>query len=294
MIKAFAPGNISCIFSIYDNKDLAKRGSLGVGFTVNEGATVSIKKLSIRKKSIFKKNKIKNKFTIYFNNKKINFPTVESVINKLNKNKENIEIKIKSKLPLGAGFGISGASALATAYALNRLYKLKRSKKELAKIAHIAEVESGTGLGDVVNQYYGGFLIKFKPSSQFVVKKLLIKDKTIYYKIFSKLDTKKIIGNEKMKNKINKAGIDSLKKIKKIINNKKFNENILKNIINISKEFAVNSGLLTNKKIINLMKKIEKNNGNASMIMLGNAIFSDKKFEDCKRLKIVDKGAYLL
>ena len=62
-----------------------------------------------------------------------------------------------SSLPLGYWFGISGASALATAYALNRLLKLKKSNKELAIIAHIAEVESKTGLGDVTNQYYWGF-----------------------------------------------------------------------------------------------------------------------------------------
>ena len=70
-------------------------------------------------------------------------------------------------------------------------------KKELAKIAHIAEVENGTGLGDVVNQFYGGFLLKPMPSSKFIVKKLPIKNKFIYYKIFNKLDTKKIITNKK-------------------------------------------------------------------------------------------------
>ena len=62
----------------------------------------------------------------------------------------------------------------------------------------------------------------------------------------------------------------------------------------ISKEFAVNSGLLTNKNLINLIKKIEKNNGNASMIMLGNAVFSDIPFKGSKKLKIVNKGVHLI
>jgi len=292
--KAFAPANISCIFSIIENSPPLKcrkskisehaqkcnafltKGSLGVGFTINKGVTVSIKK-------------IKNKATISFNNKEIKFPTVASVIEKLNKNKENLEIRINSQLPLSCGFGISGASALATAYTLNKLLNLKKSKQELAKIAHTAEVENKTGLGDVINQYYGGFLIKYEPSYKFKVKKLKINNKKIYYKIFSKLDTKKIITNKQIKNKINKASINSLKTIKKISN-----KNIsLNKIIKISKEFSIDSSLLKNKDIIRLIDKIEKNNGSASMIMLGNAVFSDKRFKGSKELKIMNKGACL-
>jgi pantoate kinase len=65
-------------------------------------------------------------------------------------------------------------------------------------------------------------------------------------------------------------------------------------IINISKEFAIDSGLLKDKKIKKIIKKIENNNGNASMIMLGNAVFSDKRFKGCKAVKISDKKACLL
>ena len=281
--KSFAPANISCIFSIVENKNPAKKGSLGVGFTVNKGVIVSIKKIPILKKSN-KKNIIK----ILFNNNKIKFPTVETVIKKLNKNKENLEIKISSGLPLSCGFGISGASALASAYALNKLLNLKKKKLELAKIAHIAEVKNKTGLGDIVNQYYGGFLIKLQPSYKFKVRRLNIKNKKIHYKIFNKLDTKKIITNKKIKNKINKAGVNSLKKIS---SSKKPS---LNKIITASKEFSVNSGLLKNSKIKKIIKNIEKNNGNASMIMLGNAVFSNKRFKGSKELKITDKGACLL
>ncbi len=279
--KAFAHGNISCIFSIVRNKDSAKIGSTGVGFTVNEGVLVTIKKSPNQKN------------TIKFNNKKIKFPTVNSVIKKLTKNK--VEISIKSNLPLGCGFGLSGASSLATAYALNKLLNLGKSKKELALVAHTAEVENRTGLGDVVNQYYGGFLVKFLPSYEFKVEKLPVKNKAVHYKIFGRLDTKKIITNKKIKNKINKSCQFSLKEIKNSINNKKTNKkDIFKKIIQVSKEFSMKSGLLQNKKIINLIENIEEKGGNASMIMLGNAVFSDKYFKGSKKLIIKDKGAYLL
>ena len=256
--KAFAPGNISCIFVIKKGNNPKKSGSLGVGFTVNKGVFVAIKKI----------NNANKKNIIFFNNKKINFPTVDSVIRKLTDKK--VKVSIKSQLPLGCGFGISGASAIAAAYALNKLFNLKKPEKELAFMAHVAEVENMTGLGDVTNQYYGGFLIKHKPSYTFEVKKIL--------------------PDKKIKNKINQAGLKSLKKIKNL--DKKIMN--LKNLIRISKEFSIESRLLKNKKVIETIRNIEKNKGNASMIMLGNSIFSDVPFKGSRKLIIKDKGAFTI
>ena len=297
--KAFAPANISCIFVIRKTKNPAKSGSLGLGFTTNKGVLVTLKnsegifgvpKNSKNFSSTIKKisnNKKIGKNVIYYNNKKINFPTVNSVIEKLTSKK--VRVNIKSELPLNCGFGLSGASALATAYALNKLFNLKKSKKDLAMTAHVAEVENATGLGDVVNQYYGGFLVKYKSSYLFKVKKIPIKNKKIYYKYFSGINTKKVISNRKIKNKINNSGIRALNRIN-ALNKKDIN---LKKLIKISKEFSIESGLLKNKKIISIIKNIEKRNGNASMIMLGNAVFSNKYFKGSKELIIKDKGAYL-
>jgi len=276
--KAFAPGNISCAFAIRKSRNPEKSGSLGLGFTVNKGVVVSIKKI--------KDNNKKN--LIIFNNKKINFPTVNSVIENLSK--EKVEVRIKSDLPLGSGFGLSGASALATAYALNKLLKLKKSKRDLAFTAHVSEVENLTGLGDVVNQFYGGFLVKYKPSYMFEVERLPIKNKKIYYRCFSGVRTKKIISDDKIKNNINASGLNALRKIKKLGEN---NIN-LKVLIYISKEFSEESGLLRNKNVIETINSIEKNEGNASMIMLGNSVFSDTKFKGSKMLRTSELSAYLL
>ena len=276
MSKAFAPANISCIFKIYEHKNPRWMGSYGVGFTLNEGVVAEVSRA--------KRNEV------VFNNVSIRFPTVMSVIKKLTK--EKIRVYIKSKLPLGCGFGLSGASALATAYSINNLLKLKKTNKELAIIAHTAEVENKTGLGDVVNQYYGGFCVKLRPSSYFAVKKLPLNDIDVYCRYFGKISTKSIITNTKKKGKINNAADISLSKIQQLL---KSNTNIqFRDIIRISKEFAVNSRLLKDKQTIDTIKKIEKNNGNASMIMLGNSVFSDKPFEGAQKFKITDKGAHLL
>ena len=274
--KAFAPANISCIFRIYEHKNPRWMGSYGIGFTLNEGVIVEASKA--------KRN------GVIFNDVSIRFPTIISVINKLTK--EQIKLHIRSKLPLGCGFGLSGASALASAYAINDLMKLKKSKKELAIIAHIAEVKNKTGLGDVINQYYGGFCLKLRPSSHFAVKKISINNADVYCRYFSKISTKAVIKDKKLKHKINNAAAGALGKIQQLLKSNKHIQ--FKDIIRISKSFAINSRLLKDKKTIKTIKNIENNDGNASMIMLGNAVFSDKDFKGAFKYKISDKGACLL
>lgn len=270
--KAFAPANISCIFKIYRHKNPRWMGSYGLGFTLNEGVIVSVSKA--------KKNEIA------FNNKTINFPTVANVVKKLTG--EKVSVLIKTKLPLGCGFGLSGASALAAAYAVNKLLRLKKSNKELAIIAHTVEVENKTGLGDVVNQYYGGFCLKLEPSSHFKVEKLKIGNVDVYCRYFSRINTKSIINNPMLKSKINKAASRALSMIKK---DKKIR---FSRIIKISRQFSVESELLKDRQTVNAIKTIEKNKGNASMIMLGNAVFSDRPFKGALKFKIASKGAQLI
>jgi len=269
---AFAPGNISCIFVIRKTMKPHTSGSLGVGFTIDKGATVTV---SLHKK---------NTNGIYYNNKKIIFPTVNSVIKKLTN--KAVLVKIKSPLPLGSGFGMSGACALATAYALSSLLSLKKEKKHLAKIAHIAEVENLTGLGDVINQFYGGVLIKYEPSYKFRAVRLPIKNTPIFYQCFSGLDTKKTLSDSKKKSKIDAAGLTALAAIK---TSKKDLETITK----IAKHFAIESGLLQHPRLKKIINGVEKRGGKASMIMLGNAVYSTIPFKGCKKTRISDRGAYL-
>ena len=148
---------------------------------------------------------------------------------------------------------------------------------------------TGKAVGPGVTGFPGfqeiGVIVAVRDMAVIFENPLPIKNKIIYYKYFSKINTKEIISNNKIKNKINSSGIKALKKIKTL---KNIN---LKNIIKTSKEFSVNSGLLKNKKVVETIDEIEKNGGNASMIMLGNAVFSDKKFRGSKELIIKDKGA---
>ena len=64
--RAFAPGNISGVFKVIPDDDPSKMHSLGLGFTVREGATVTLAPATTA--------------SLIFNGKAIDFPTVNNVL----------------------------------------------------------------------------------------------------------------------------------------------------------------------------------------------------------------------
>lgn len=274
-VRAFSPANISCLFTIYKHENPRWAGSYGMGFTLNEGVTVTVS--------------LADKSAIFFNKKKVTFPAVAYVLRKLTKKK--VVIDIQSSLPVGSGFGLSGASALATAYALNKLLHLKKTKKQLAVIAHTADVVAKTGLGGVVNQYFGGFLVKLVPSSHFKVVKLPFANKPVYCRAFSKISTKLVLKNQGAHKTINAAGAGALDFLSKKL---KANEMItLGEAISLSKDFAEKSHLLVHAKTRETIRYVEKHGGHASMNMLGNAVYSDTQFPGSMKFFISDTPAHL-
>lgn len=264
----FAPANISCIFSIALGKTPDITGSYGIGFTLTEGVRVSIQKAK--------------ETSIMFNNTLIDLPTVLFLIKKLSP--VPLLITISSNFPLGCGFGISGASALATAYAINAMFHLKKTDLELARIAHSAEVSNNTGLGDITNQYFGGCLLKVKPSYLFDAIKISLDQTELYYKIFSELSTKSVLTRDMRK--INNAGKKALVTVEESLFSNKLK---LQELLSISKEFAIESGLLRDAKVVQAITSIEFQEGHATMIMLGNAVISDIPFEGARKITIGPK-----
>ena len=268
--KAFAPGNISCVFKIIPHAEASKMHSLGMGFTVKEGVSVTVFRNS--------------QSTVQFNGSEINFPTVASVVQQLTP--QPVRIEIHSPLPLGCGFGLSGASALATAYALNALLGLGKSQEELAMTAHVAEVENRTGLGDVCAQYHGGCLVKLKEGYPLAAERLPIPERPIYYRYFGPIQTKSILENVERRNRINTAADEALRDLARLAKSDSVDFNAC---IRLSKLFAVNSGLLEDANVQQTIQQIEAEKGVASMIMLGNAVFSTQSF-DGARETILSEG----
>ena len=275
--RAYCPGSISLIFRVWQDRNILKTGSTGVGFTVNRGvvATVSPSK----------------KTRIFWNENSIHFPTVASVINKLTR--KPIQVNLVSPLPLGTGFGMSGASALATAYALNELLNLNCRPEELAILCHEAEIQNKTGLGNVGTQITGGFLLKEKPGLPVSFIRFPFEGQKVYSVVFDSLRTSTILGKEKNIHVINKAGDEALLEIKK---RKKMS---LEDFFIIGKKFALESGLVTDALVKKTIDLVEEKGGHATMHMVGHAVVSTTKkglqsFKYFFELKVTRDTVHLL
>ena len=255
--------------------------SLGMGFTVKEGVEVIVSE--------------QNETEVLFNGACINFPTVRAVVNRLTQNNSiaGIKVVIASPLPLGCGFGLSGAAALATAYALNELLTLHKDSEKLAMTAHIAEVENRTGLGDVCSQYHGGYLVKLKEGSPLTADRLPIAEQPIYYRYFGPIQTSEVLGNREQTLRINRAADVALRTLQTLTNATP-NADLFNACFAVSKQFSVASGLLSDARVIDTIAGIEAEGGVASMIMLGNGVFSTHSFQDAVETRLVHNPARLI
>jgi len=261
--RASCPASLSFIFKVISHNNLAKMGSVGVGCTIDKDVVVEAQ------------NAYSNE--VIFDGKPINFPTVNSVIKTLAASP--VKISIKSPLPLGYGFGISSASSLATAFALNKLFKLGKTRLELAKIVHTAEIKNYTGLGSVATQITGGFLVKNKPGVPVDAYNLPFVGKKLYAAIIDRLETPTVLHDEKRVTEINEFADEALYQIKTT-------KNItLEEVIEISYIYVqkanihFGSGIASHFGIDRIIKDIRKSGGQATMSMLGYVVLSTIKLD---------------
>ena len=281
MTRAFAPGNISCVFKVIPHADATRMHSLGMGFTVKEGIEVTVSE--------------HRETNVLFNGQSIDFPTVGAVADRLTQaaGAAGVKVDLTSPLPLGCGFGLSGAASLATAYALNELLHLGKDMETLAMVAHVAEVENRTGLGDVCSQYHGGCLVKLKEGAPLVADRLPITEQPIYYRYFGPIQTSEVLGNREQTIRINRAA-DAALSVLQTLTSAEPNTELFNACFRVSKRFSVESGLLSDARVIETIEQIEAEGGVASMIMLGNGVFSTHPFEAAVETKLVHNPARLI
>ena len=76
-------------------------------------------------------------------------------------NSLGITVKTRLDLPMGQGFGMSAAGSLSACHAVAKICGL--SESDALRASHFAEVRLGTGLGDVISSFFGGFEIRKTP-----------------------------------------------------------------------------------------------------------------------------------
>jgi pantoate kinase len=246
--------------------------SLGLGLTVAEGVSARVTPADI--------------FAARFNGEEVEFPTVRSAVEALTG--KAVAVDLQSSLSLASGFGLSGASALAAAHAVNQLLDLGLTDRNLAMAAHVAEVENLTGLGDVCAQFHGGCLAKLQEGDPLKASVLPVKEQPISFRFYGPIKTSEIIGDPRRHDQINRAADAALGELALLLQQQEENLNAY---IELSKRFANESGLLVDARVRTTIEEIEADGGSASMIMLGNAVFSTRPFEGSREIALSSRKA---
>jgi pantoate kinase len=250
-MKAFVPSHITGFFAAKRTADLQESGSIGAGLALDLGATTIVEKAASTE--------------IFLNGQICEAPVSRFVVNQLARSPVRVETKLY--MPLGSGFGASGAGALGCAYALNSLFDLGLTANQAAAVAHAAEVASGTGLGDVVAQNTGGLVIRLKAGAPGIGK--IDRIPTLPLKIDcvvrGPISTKKVLSDPGAMKKINRAGKSA---VKELVARPTFNE-----FMRLSRRFTSQISLASSW-AMDAIEAVEAAGGMASMIMLGDAVFS--------------------
>jgi len=278
---AFAPGHITGFFEPVYSKDLARTGSRGAGVNISLGA---ISEVNIAPSTY-------QNIQIFVNGRKSLAPVTSTAVKYLiGKTPLNIVVKIRLELPTGQGFGMSGAGALSTSLALTKIVD-NLSSSDALRVAHYAEIQNKTGLGDVISSWFGGVEIRKEPGLPpwGIIEHIPGQFELVLCVIGKKIDTKKILLNQNLTNKISEYGRLYTKKI--------LENPSIENFFIYSNEFSIKSGL-ANENVLKAINTADKF-GIASMCMLGNSVFAvGKTNELCKFLSnfgkiylcIVDEG----
>jgi len=146
--RAFAPGHITGFFVPYIHRNPERSGSYGAGICLDKGAIAEVEISDGDGVEISGVDGRVTRRALLMGKREIGI-------------ERKITVKIELQLPLSQGFGMSAAGTLAASLALAHIYHVDES--EALRWAHIAEVESRTGLSDAIASYHGGLVIRKRP-----------------------------------------------------------------------------------------------------------------------------------
>jgi pantoate kinase len=282
--SSYSPSHITGFFEICDNKNPLYKGSVGAGIVLEAGCVTEV---SLNKNLSQKGTKIEiNGMEEEASTSKY---VVESLIGKY-RHRVGVMVSTVFDVPVGAGFGASGAGALSTAHAINELLSLGMTTNEVAQIAHLAEVENNTGLGDVIAETYGGVVIRKKPGPPGIgiIDTIPHRRERISYVVLGKRPTKAVLLDDSMKRVINEAGRKAMKEMIRKPN--------LENFMLVSRKFSLHSEVISDK-CKDAIEAVEAEGKVASAAMIGDTVFvigkseALKEFGEVKESRIADAGA---
>jgi pantoate kinase len=275
-MKVWVPSHITGFFAAKRHQDPLKSGSIGCGLALALGATTAVED--------------SDETEIFLNGELSEAPVSRYVVDALARSP--VCVKTHLDMPFGSGFGASGAGALGCAYALNAHFELGLFANQAASVAHVAEVANRTGLGDVIAQNAGGLVVRLEPGAPGLgcIDRIPVQPLDVNYVVRGPISTREVLSDQSVMKDINRAGEAALKDLLK--------RPTLQDFMRLSQRFTVQSGLASDW-VLDAIEAVEAAGGMASMIMLGDAVFSLggagalKEFGEVGTTNISQRGANL-
>ena len=278
---AFCPAHITGFFKAHldDNQNsLENLGSMGAGFSIKQGVTTRVK--------INTKDNQESNFRITTKGYQSDKTDVsEFVLNEFLKfgefSTKFFDIEHEISIPVGYGLGSSSAVALSLSFALDQALETKLDKTMIGQIAHNAEINCKTGLGDVLASFHGGFEIRVKPGAPGIgnIEKIITDKISIIMICFSPISTNKFL-KERL-SQINGLGGKMVNRLLESKNYEHFQD--------MSLEFAKYVDVMT-PRMQKLVNELSDNNIKCGIALFGETVFSMiPKGDEDKILKILEK-----
>ncbi|MCW4050757.1 MAG: hypothetical protein NWE89_13585 [Candidatus Bathyarchaeota archaeon] len=277
--RVFAPGHLTGLFQICDqHDDPVMKGARGSGVSLTRGVTTSVQTTPADETT----------YTITINDILRKDAIIsENVLNKyLSKLDESIKINIQHSIdtPVTAGFGSSGSGAISLSLALNEALDAELTRIEAAQIAHVAEIECGTGLGSVYAANIGGFGAIVKPGAPGIGESISYNrsdELRVIYLYFGPIPTKEALADPELRRKINELGGNYVDELYPKFTPERF--------LRFSRKFTEHVGLVT-PKLRKVFNQMDREGVTFTMAMFGEVAFTVQSVEQVDEVLKVLEG----
>jgi pantoate kinase len=251
-VTAFCPGHISGYFKRVDGPGIASTGSIGAGLVISEGVTATVTRAEYSSITVTCRDHAGHVLSTEEGS-----PPLASVMDRLG---VTAAVGTSCRLPIGAGFGLSAAALLATLTALDRLLDLGLAPRDIAALAHEAEVTHRTGLGDVAACQGGGRVVRFGPGIDARIDRSFDLDGPVHMVSFGPIHTPSVLGSPGQMERVAAAFPETV-------------PGSPEEFFRLSRQFTLKSGLAT-REVLEVLALCERERIPASMTMLGNGVFA--------------------
>lgn len=261
--SAYAPGHLTGFFQICtEAEDPLRKGARGAGVSIGQGVTTRVRTEEVERPEQ----------VVRINGRVIEGAIVsENVLGRMLASVDEpiaVWVDHDIKIPPGAGFGSSGGGALTLALALNEALGLGLSKIEAAQMAHLAELECGTGLGSVFAALVGGFGTIVEaggPGFGRSIRYERSEELSVAYLHFGPMPTKEALGDPRLRRKINEFGGRFVDEFSRDLTPSRFME--------LSRHFTEHVGITT-PRLRSVLDAADGAGVPCTMAMFGEVLFS--------------------